>query len=90
MWNDEDRKFMKHALELAGKGFGYTSPNPMVGAVIVRDGKAIAEGWHRKYGGLHAETDALASCREDPSGATCMSRWNPAAISGNSLHAHLQ
>ena len=70
MWNDEDRKFMKHALELAGKGFGYTSPNPMVGAVIVRDGKAIAEGWHRKYGGLHAETDALASCREDPSGAT--------------------
>ena len=70
MWNDEDRKFMKHALELAGRGFGYTSPNPMVGAVIVRDGKAIAEGWHRKYGGLHAETDALASCREDPSGAT--------------------
>ena len=50
MWSEEDRKFMKIALGLAEKGLGRTNPNPMVGAVIVRNGRVIAEGWHRKYG----------------------------------------
>ena len=56
--------YMRRALELAQRGMGYTSPNPMVGAVIVRDGNIIGEGWHKKYGELHAERDAFAYCDE--------------------------
>ena len=52
---------MRRALELAKLGSGYTSPNPMVGCVIVHDGKIIGEGWHRQYGGPHAEVNAVAS-----------------------------
>ena len=52
---------MRRCLELAGKGFGNVSPNPMVGAVIVCDGEIIGEGYHRKYGGPHAEVNAIAS-----------------------------
>ena len=70
MWSEEDRKFMKIALGLAEKGLGRTNPNPMVGAVIVRNGRVIAEGWHRQYGERHAETEAIASCAEDTAGAT--------------------
>ena len=51
---------MKMALELAQKGMGFTAPNPMVGAVIVKSGKVIGQGYHRKYGELHAEREALA------------------------------
>ena len=54
--------FMKKALSLAEKGMGFVSPNPMVGAVIVRDGIIIGSGWHRKYGELHAERNAFADC----------------------------
>ncbi|MDE6425197.1 MAG: bifunctional diaminohydroxyphosphoribosylaminopyrimidine deaminase/5-amino-6-(5-phosphoribosylamino)uracil reductase RibD [Ruminococcus sp.] len=61
--------YMNIALELAEKGMGFVSPNPMVGAVIVRDGKIIGSGWHRKYGELHAERNAFADCTEDCSGA---------------------
>ena len=62
----EDEKFMRRALELAKKGEGWVSPNPMVGAVIVKDGRIIGEGWHEKYGGLHAERNALARCSQPP------------------------
>ena len=65
-----DEEYMRRALELAKNGIGYTAPNPCVGAVIVKDGRIIGEGWHRKYGDLHAERDALASCQESPAGAT--------------------
>ena len=65
----EDRKFMRRAIELAKKGEGFTSPNPMVGAVIVKDGCIIGEGYHERYGGLHAERNALASVTESPKGA---------------------
>lgn len=65
----EDRKFMRRAIELAKKGEGFTSPNPMVGAVIVKDGRIIGEGYHERYGGLHAERNALASVTESPKGA---------------------
>ena len=58
---DIEEKYMLRAIELAVKGEGFTNPNPMVGAVIVKDGKIIAEGYHRRYGELHAERDALAS-----------------------------
>ncbi len=57
-----DIEFMRQALCLAEKGMGFVSPNPMVGAVIVRNGKIIGSGWHRKYGGLHAERNAFADC----------------------------
>ena len=65
-------KYMKHALELAVKGVGAVNPNPLVGAVIVKDNKIIGEGYHKKYGELHAERNALADCRkrgENPKGA---------------------
>ena len=58
-----DEKWMRRALELAARGRGHVSPNPMVGAVIVRDGQVIGEGYHEKYGQLHAERNALADCR---------------------------
>ena len=60
---------MRRAIELAKKGEGFTSPNPMVGAVIVKDGCIIGEGYHERYGGLHAERNALASVTESPKGA---------------------
>lgn len=52
---------MRRALELARRGWGQTAPNPMVGAVVVRDGNVIAEGWHARFGGPHAEAAALAA-----------------------------
>ncbi|MFC1862961.1 bifunctional diaminohydroxyphosphoribosylaminopyrimidine deaminase/5-amino-6-(5-phosphoribosylamino)uracil reductase RibD [Thermodesulfobacteriota bacterium] len=58
-----DKIFMKKALQLARKGLGRTSPNPMVGAVIVRNGKVIASGYHRKAGENHAEVEALSDLR---------------------------
>lgn len=56
-----DARFMARAVELARGGIGNVSPNPMVGAVIVHDGRIIGEGYHRKYGGPHAEVNAIAS-----------------------------
>ena len=64
-----DEQYMRRAIELAKRGMGYTSPNPMVGAVIVKDGRIIGEGWHERYGELHAERNALKHCKESPQGA---------------------
>ncbi len=61
---------MRRALGLARRGLGWTSPNPMVGAVIVRDGRVIGEGYHHQFGGDHAEVDAIKNAREDIAGAT--------------------
>lgn len=66
----EDKDYMQMALEEARKGEGWTNPNPMVGAVIVRDGRILGKGYHRKYGELHAERNAIANCRESCQGAT--------------------
>jgi diaminohydroxyphosphoribosylaminopyrimidine deaminase/5-amino-6-(5-phosphoribosylamino)uracil reductase len=55
-----DAQWMRRAIELARRGEGFVEPNPMVGCVIVRDGKSLAEGWHRRFGAAHAERDALA------------------------------
>ena len=60
---------MRRALELARRGAGRVSPNPMVGCVIVKDSRIIGEGWHEQCGGLHAERNALQNCTEDPAGA---------------------
>lgn len=65
-----EEQFMKRAIELAKLGEGWTAPNPLVGAVVVKNGRVIGEGYHRKYGELHAERNALAACTEDPAGAT--------------------
>ena len=51
--------FMQRALELAQLGAGHVSPNPLVGCVIVLDGKIVGEGWHKKYGEAHAEINAI-------------------------------
>ncbi len=59
-----DREYMLRAIELAAKGAGHTNPNPMVGAVIVKDGRIIGEGYHEQYGSLHAERNALKNCAE--------------------------
>jgi len=70
-WCDmDDMECMGMALELAKKGCGFVNPNPMVGAVIVKDGKVIGTGYHAKFGAPHAEINALASCKESPDGAT--------------------
>ncbi len=66
----EEEQYMRRAIALAENGIGYTCPNPMVGAVIVKDGQIIGEGFHERCGGLHAERNALASCVQDPCGAT--------------------
>lgn len=64
-----DEHYMRQAIELAKRGQGWTSPNPMVGAVIVKNGQVIGQGWHEKCGLPHAERNALASCMEQPKGA---------------------
>ena len=56
---------MARCIELAKGGRGYTSPNPMVGAVVVREGRIIGEGFHRKCGEAHAEVNAIASVRDE-------------------------
>lgn len=65
----EDTRFMRMALELAQRGYGRTNPNPMVGAVVVKDERVIGQGYHDHYGSLHAERAALQSCKESPRGA---------------------
>ncbi len=60
---------MKRAIELARNGVGKVNPNPLVGAVIVKDGKIIGEGFHEVYGGLHAERNAFKNLIESAQGA---------------------
>lgn len=63
---DEDIKFLKETLVLAKKGMGWVNPNPMVGAVIVKDGKVVGKGYHKKYGAPHAEAEAIRFARTSP------------------------
>jgi len=76
-----DELFMRRALELAAQGRYSTSPNPMVGCVIVRDDQIIAEGLHRRAGEAHAEIEALKNCR-DPHGATLYVTLEPCSHHG--------
>ncbi|RJP17562.1 MAG: bifunctional diaminohydroxyphosphoribosylaminopyrimidine deaminase/5-amino-6-(5-phosphoribosylamino)uracil reductase RibD [Candidatus Abyssobacteria bacterium SURF_5] len=68
--SSQSQKYMARALELAALGRGFTSPNPLVGAVIVKNGKVIGEGFHRKYGEAHAEVAALQQAVESVRGST--------------------
>lgn len=77
-----DDKYMQTALQLAKKGCGWVAPNPMVGAVIVKNGEIIGQGWHEKYGQPHAERNALASCTESPQGATMYVTLEPCCHHG--------
>ncbi|MBP5304597.1 MAG: bifunctional diaminohydroxyphosphoribosylaminopyrimidine deaminase/5-amino-6-(5-phosphoribosylamino)uracil reductase RibD [Lachnospiraceae bacterium] len=65
-----DEDYMRRAIELAKKGEGRTNPNPLVGAVIVKNGEIIGEGYHERYGSLHAERNALKNCKVSPEDAT--------------------
>ena len=78
-------EFMRHALRLARKGFGSTSPNPMVGAVLVKRGKVIGQGWHHRAGLPHAEIEALQDAArrgENPQGATLYVTLEPCSTHG--------
>lgn len=77
-----DTEYMKIALELAKKGCGFVSPNPMVGAVIVKDYTIIAQGYHERYGEPHAERNALAQCTESPKNATLYVTLEPCCHHG--------
>ena len=77
-----DETYMRRAIVLAERGAGWTSPNPMVGAVIVKDGRIIGKGWHRRYGEAHAERNALQSCTESPVGAVLYVTLEPCCHHG--------
>ena len=70
MVRQEDIEYMRRAIELAERGVGFTNPNPMVGAVIVKGGKVIGEGWHERCGEWHAERNAFKNCTVPAEGAT--------------------
>jgi diaminohydroxyphosphoribosylaminopyrimidine deaminase/5-amino-6-(5-phosphoribosylamino)uracil reductase len=77
-----DAAFMRRALELARKGWGQTAPNPMVGAVVVRDGVVVGEGHHTRFGSAHAEVEALRAAGDRASGATIYVTLEPCAHTG--------
>ena len=77
-----DDKHMSRAIELAARGEGLVEPNPMVGCVIVKDGVRIGEGWHRQFGGPHAEVEALRACDADVAGATMYVTLEPCCHTG--------
>ena len=73
----DERAAMERAIGLAWRGWGRTQPNPMVGAVVVREGEPVAEGWHAEYGGPHAEVLALEAAAERARGATLVVTLEP-------------
>jgi diaminohydroxyphosphoribosylaminopyrimidine deaminase/5-amino-6-(5-phosphoribosylamino)uracil reductase len=83
--SQDDRTHLAKALEVAERGRGAVSPNPMVGCVLARDGEEIGVGWHAELGGLHAERAALADCvrrGNEPGGATAYVTLEPCAHEG--------
>jgi len=79
---ERDARFMRRALELAERGRGLTSPNPMVGAVVVSDGEIVGEGYHERAGGPHAEVVALAAAGARSRGATMYVTLEPCSYHG--------
>lgn len=73
---------MHRAVELAERGRGHVEPNPLVGAVLVRDGQVVGEGWHRKFGEAHAEIHAIAQAGESARGATLYVTLEPCCHHG--------
>jgi diaminohydroxyphosphoribosylaminopyrimidine deaminase / 5-amino-6-(5-phosphoribosylamino)uracil reductase len=80
---DTDRAHLARAIELAERGEGHVKPNPVVGAVIARDEEVLGEGWHERYGGPHAEVQAIAACGDaDVRGATLYVSLEPCCHEG--------
>lgn len=77
-----DTEYMRLAIQLARQGCGWVNPNPMVGAVIVKDGKIIGQGYHKKHGELHAERNALADCQTPVVDATLYVTLEPCCHHG--------
>lgn len=85
MRGSDDIRYMRRALTLARRALGCTSPNPMVGAVLVRHGRVLGEGWHHRAGQPHAEIEALQDCRRrglSPAGATLYVSLEPCCTHG--------
>jgi diaminohydroxyphosphoribosylaminopyrimidine deaminase/5-amino-6-(5-phosphoribosylamino)uracil reductase len=83
--NSEDVKYMKMALKLAERGRGSVEPNPLVGCVITKANQTAGKGWHRKFGGPHAEINALEDCKNlgiDPAGGTMYVSLEPCCHEG--------
>jgi diaminohydroxyphosphoribosylaminopyrimidine deaminase/5-amino-6-(5-phosphoribosylamino)uracil reductase len=79
----DDERYMRRALRLAARGQGLVEPNPMVGCVIVRDGRVVGEGWHKEFGGPHAEIVALQQAQKaDLVGATAYVALEPCCHQG--------
>lgn len=78
----QDEKYMQQAILIAKKGLGLVNPNPMVGALIVKNNKLIGQGYHQAYGGLHAERNALLNASESPRGATLYVTLEPCCHHG--------
>ncbi len=81
-FKDKDYKYMEMALELAKKGEGFVSPNPLVGAILVKDGRVIGEGYHSAFGEDHAEVMAIDSASEDVQGADLYVNLEPCSHYG--------
>jgi len=81
------QKWMGIALSLARKGEGKVSPNPMVGALLVKNGKVLARGYHRCFGGPHAEIEVIRRARKKPEVLPSTLPWNPALTSEKLLPA---
>jgi diaminohydroxyphosphoribosylaminopyrimidine deaminase/5-amino-6-(5-phosphoribosylamino)uracil reductase len=80
---DTDREHLARAIELAHNGLGHVHPNPVVGALVVRDGELLGEGWHDEFGGPHAEVNAIAACGDaDLHGATLYVSLEPCCHEG--------
>jgi len=79
---DDDQRFMRRALRLAERGRGRVNPNPVVGAVVVRGGRVVGEGWHRALGEAHAEVRALARAGRQARGGTMYVTLEPCAHVG--------
>src|SRR3989442_4315603 len=79
---ERDAGHLRRAIELAREARGMTSPNPLVGAVVVKDGRVIGEGFHAAAGEPHPERMALAACSEDPGGATMYVSLRPCSHQG--------
>jgi diaminohydroxyphosphoribosylaminopyrimidine deaminase/5-amino-6-(5-phosphoribosylamino)uracil reductase len=77
MDKEEDKGFIRRCFELAANGIGNVSPNPLVGAVIVKDGKILSEGYHRELGSMHAEVDAIVNAGESVHNATLYCNLEP-------------
>ena len=80
--NNSDRKYMKRALALAREAWGMTAPNPMVGAVVVKDGKIVGEGFHHQAGTPHAEVHALNAAQAAAQGGTIYVTLEPCSTFG--------